>query len=100
MHDSKSDFEPEGFNFLDSWSMPPVACELRNRKELHAVLAPVLPGPPSPRGRRSSSRGAGHRAPGAPVPGEGAAAAGQASQAQPYRPGPVRGRAEHEVAEK
>jgi hypothetical protein len=34
----------------------PVACALLCRKELHAVLAPVLPGPPSPRSRRSSSR--------------------------------------------
>src|SRR5665811_1026229 len=68
-------------------------------EEPHAVLAPVLPGLPSPRSRRSSSRGAGHRAPGAPPPGEGAPAAGQAPQAQPSRPGPVRGR-ERAVAER
>jgi hypothetical protein len=36
----------EGFNFPDSWSAAPVACALLYRKELHAVLAPVLPGPP------------------------------------------------------
>ena len=31
----------------------PLACAPLYRKELHAVLAPVLPGPPSPRSRRS-----------------------------------------------
>lgn len=36
--------EPEGFILPDSWSVAPGACDLRNRKELHAVLAAVLPG--------------------------------------------------------
>src|SRR5664279_4583468 len=61
-------------------------------EEPHAVLAPVLPGLPSPRSRRSSSRGAGHRAPCAPAPGEGAPAAGGAPSTQPTRPGPAGGR--------
>jgi len=69
----------------------PVACAPRYRKEFHAVLAPVPPGPPTPRSRRSSNRGEGHRAPGAPPPGEGAAAAGDAPATQPSRPGPVGG---------
>src|SRR5664280_1428485 len=70
----------------------PVACALRYRKEFHAVLAPVPPGPPTPRSRRSSNRGEGHRAPGAPPPGEGAPAAGEAPATQPTRPSPAGGR--------
>src|SRR5674476_1529398 len=35
--------EPDGFSFLDSRSAAPLACVLPNRKEFHAVLAPVLP---------------------------------------------------------
>ncbi len=42
-----SEVDREGFNSPDSWSAPPVACALLDRKELHAVLARVLPGPPS-----------------------------------------------------
>src|ERR1035437_10487848 len=57
-----------------------------------------FPGPPTPRGRRWSSRGAGHRAPRAPAPAEGAAAAGDAPSTQPSRPGPA-GRGEQATDE-
>ena len=80
-----------GFSYADSWLAAPVACGLPQAKELHAVLAPLLPRPPSPRSRRSPTSCEGHRAPGAPAPGEGAPTAGQAPQDQPSRPGPVRG---------
>ena len=43
----------EGFNFPDPVPAPPVACALLYRKVLDAVLAPVLPRPPSPRSRKS-----------------------------------------------
>ena len=89
---TRADSVPEGFNFPDSGPAPPVACALPYRKELDAVLAPVLPRPPSPRSRKSPTGREGHRATGAPAPGEGAAAAGDAPSTPPSRPGPVGGR--------
>jgi hypothetical protein len=87
-----SSSRPEGFSFPDSGSAAPVACALLYRKELHAVLAPVLPGSPSPRSRRSPTGSERHRAPGASAPGEGAPAAGGAPSTQPTRPSPAGGR--------
>src|SRR5436309_4770433 len=84
--------EAEGFKIPDPPTRgAPVACALPSRKEIHAVLAPLLRRSPSPRSRTSSCERNGHRAPGAQARGEGAAAAGEAPLVAPPRPDPVGG---------
>ena len=88
MNEPTQDFSPpnvQGPQFLKGSESPirpiagsPVACALLDGKEIHAVLAALLPRSPRAWDRTTSEGREGHRAPGTSTPGEGASAASEA----------------------